>query len=258
MYKSFIKYTAICLIVFASNSAKASVITSDVLTLSSGLEGTLDSSAPVGNGAWSATTFGGPAGAKSFQWLYWNDNGSEFTIGDLISLSFETQKPVDSPNNDFYISIYTVADGVSDGSSWYGQRLQFDPLYASSINGPADVWNTWATNGTVNTLSVYDHGIAGGYSAPSLSQLLDDNYNDDDLYSFSNVNYNNEKVRGISISTGSAWGNTFEGSIDNININFGNAGALNFDLEPASVPEPSSFAILLVGIAGLFSRRFSK
>ncbi len=257
MKNKIFKSLTVCSVLLASHLSLATVITDDVLDPSSGLIGTFDPTAPVGDGAWTANTFGNP-GSKSFQWLYWNDTGSEFTLGDLLSLSFDTNKPVESPNNDFYISIYTIADGTNDGASWYGQRLAFDPFYASSVNGPANQWNTWSTSGSENMLSVYDHGIDGGYSAPSLTDLLDGTYTDDDIYSFANVNYNSEKIRGISISTGSAWGNTYQGSIDNVNLDFGNAGSLSFDLEPTSVPEPSTLAIFALAMIGFASRRFKK
>ncbi|MBC3765163.1 PEP-CTERM sorting domain-containing protein [Neptunicella marina] len=234
-----------------SNIANADLITLTDPETGQGLEaGQTTPAAPLGNSAWSATTFGN-AGAYSEYYLYWDTDPSttEYYLGDLISLSFDTLK--NSGVNDFFIQIYTTVDGNHDGSGWYGQRLTFDPLYANNINAPANNWNTWSTLAGTNQLNVYDHQNYGGYAAPTLAQLLDGSYVDDPFYTFDDIDYSREAIRGITIKTGSAWGTTFSGSIDNVNFDFGNKGQLQFDLEANSVPEPAMLVLFSLGLIGL-------
>ncbi|WP_032097155.1 MULTISPECIES: hypothetical protein [unclassified Alteromonas] len=219
-----------------------------------------DPSAPAGNGAWSASTLG-DAGSFSDYWLYFDDDTSstEYTLGNLLSVSFDTKKPLAGEQNDFFLQIYTTTDGIADGARWYGQRVTFDPRYAANLNAPADTWNSWSTSGTENVLAIYDSagGFFGGYSGPTLAQLLDPSYQDDGNYSNSIVDYASEQVRGIRIATGTGWASSFEGAIDNISLDFGNDGTLNFDLEATQVSAPAN-----LGLFGLFaafiacSRRF--
>lgn len=220
-----------------------------------------DSSAPAGDGAWSASTLGN-ADSYSDYWLYFDDDTSttEYTLGNLLSVSFETKKPLAGEQNDFFLQIYTTADGIEDGAGWFGQRVTFDPRYAANLNAPANTWNRWSTSGAENVLAIYDSagGFFGGSSGPTLAQLLDPSFQDDGIYSKSNVDYASEQVRGIRIATGTAWASGFEGSIDNIALDFGNDGLLNFDLEATQVSAPTTFGLLGIFIAFMaFSRRFS-
>lgn len=213
--------------------------------------------APLGNGAWSANTFGEPE-SYSQQYILWESSAADadYRLGDLMSLSFETLKP--SGDNDFFIQIYTFKDGTNDGASWYGQRITFDPLYAKNKNAPADTWNTWSTAEGENQLAIYDHQNYGGYEAPTFAELMDENYSDDEYYTFPGVNYASEIIKGIVVKTGSGWANTFEGSIDNINLEFTGNRSLQIDLEPASVPAPSTFVLFVLALGGLAARRINR
>ncbi len=241
-----------------TTAAHATVVTLDNPDAAIGFGGEQTTpAAPLGEGAWSSTTMTGDD-TYSLQYLYWDTDTTttEYYLGDLLSLSYQTLKA--SGENDFFIQIYTTIDLNNDGAGWYGQRLTFDPLYANNKNAPNDIWNTWSTSGSENQLTVYDHQNFGGYDAPTLAELLDDTYTDNELYTFGNVDYAAEAILAISIKTGSGWAKNFAGSIDNVVLDFGEKGLMQFDLEPASVPEPSTFAVFALAFAGLVARRFKR
>ncbi len=58
----------------------------------------------------------------------------------------------------------------------------------------------------------------------------------------------------ISIGTGSGWVGNFEGFADDVKIGFkgGSVTTYDFELESSAVPEPSTYVLLVAGLAGLF------
>ncbi|WP_218311651.1 PEP-CTERM sorting domain-containing protein [Alteromonas antoniana] len=242
------KRLSLVLVAALSFSSQAAVVAYN--GLGTGITGTTDPSAPVGDGAWSADTFGGAAPYSEYYFYFdFDTSTAEYFLGNLESVSFKTKKPTSGEQNDFFVQIYTTQDGISDGS-WFGQRVTFDPRYAANINAPGNTWNTWSTNGTENILAVYDsaNGFFGGYSGPTLAQLLDPAYTDDNVYSSSDVDYASEQILGIKIGTGSGWASSFEGSIDDVVFDFGNQGLLAFDLEPAEVSAPATLGLFGLGL----------
>lgn len=75
----------------------------------------------------------------------------------------------------------------------------------------------------------------------------------------------NTQIFGIEIGVGSGWGNSYNGAVDHVNVNFGRAGtsgvSTNFELNApvAAVPEPGTWAMMMLGFGivgfGLRSRR---
>ena len=73
----------------------------------------------------------------------------------------------------------------------------------------------------------------------------------------------NAKVIGIGVGVGSNWPLQWHGYVDNVRMGFGEAGATctatgeecavnaNFDQVPATVPEPSTYALMAAGLLGI-------
>ncbi len=117
------------------------------------------------------------------------------------------------------------------------------PRCASTSGRTVDTWTTltaslgsgifWATNSALGpTFAAADGG------QKTLAAWLAGNEG------------SNLTVTGLSIGAGSGWNNgVFAGAIDNVNFSFagGRENNFNFEVAAAAVPEPGTWAMMLVG-----------
>jgi hypothetical protein len=162
-----------------------------------------------------------------------------FTIDDIASLQFSTKKalPIPStPELDFFMAIYTNPYAGGFGS-WYGQRLNSEPMYYNGYNAPYNQWSTYKTDAGANQMTFFDsnHSIPGFYGAPTLNDIQNGLINFSGTAPYwaagSGIDYGSQTVKTISVSTGSAWNASMVSYLDDIEITLKNGNKLIIDLE---------------------------
>jgi hypothetical protein len=217
---------------------------------------TTSSQAAIGTGAWQAN-----GTAVSQFYLYANANSStelglgQLTVSQLSSLSLSTfltpAQAAAAPN--WFLSIYT-APYTGGEAGWYGNRLILEPYLAANYSNPGNQWNTFSTAPGANQLRLDDTGLSGNqgfYGEPTLANAQSGSITWSGFTaggSATPINYANQNIKYIVLSTGSDWATGFAGMVDNVNINT-TQGNVQFDLE--AVPEPTTLALLGFGLAGL-------
>jgi LPXTG-site transpeptidase (sortase) family protein len=203
------------------------------------------STSAMGDGSWKATPGDDSNNDGSDKFLIytywssgWKNNLGTFTVDDIKSISYHTNKPGSENDEDFYLLIYTEPDGNDDQASWYGYRLNAEPYFSNNLNAPSNQWNEWNTNGGTNQLTFFDsaklNGAYGFYGQPDLQDIQGGtiNWHDyDTAYVDQDIDYGAETVKGIALSTGSGWSGTFDGYIDAFKITLTDGTSLTFDFE---------------------------
>ena len=169
----------------------------------------------------------------------------QYNVAAPVALSALT-----SVSYDFYRSSASTTGGVFAPALRFDIRknnafagsLVFEHVYQAQTNPPVDTWTTltgsldsgifWATNGSLGPTFADANGgqktLAAWLAANEGSNLT---------------------VTGLSFGAGSGWSGTFAGAIDNVNFSFANGpqGNFNFEVAAAAVPEPGTWAMMLVG-----------
>jgi hypothetical protein len=209
----------------------------------------------IGSGAWQAN-----GAAKSSVWLGAETAlGREFKVSEIAGFEWHTKTDV-VDNYDWYMTIYTKADGVNDDSGWYGRRLTIENLYALNYNEPLNTWNKWSTGGDSgnNAVTFYDGNRTntGFYNGPTLTDIQDPSFTWADYAtsgSAAAINYADEKVLDFVFETGSAWAAQYTGLIDGVTITLTTGETVTYDLEV--IPEPVTLTLLGLGGLAVFRRK---
>ncbi len=221
--------------------------------------GNAGSAAPgFGTGSWQLS-----GSAKSQ--VYWDATalfGGAVTVGQLEAISFWTNKPGDSTQPDWTLTIYTKPGVSGNSAAWYQSKLNSEPYFTSLPAQPSKAggqWNQWSTGGA-DALRFYDNprtGHFGAYDDPTLASLTSGSVTFDPTTTPVSRDYRNEEILYFSLGTGSAWSSTFTGLVDGLSITAG-GDTVNLDLEAvAAVPEPETYALMLAGlvVVGAAARR---
>jgi len=165
------------------------------------------------------------------------DSLGTFTIDEIASISYWTNKPGSEGDVDFYLAIYTTPDNNDNTTDWYGYRLNAEPYFSQDLNAPVNEWNTWTTDDGTNQLTFFDTAKTGGYGSynqPTLQDLQAGTINWHDYnsaYTDEEIDYGAETVKYITFQTGTGWMDTFDGYIDAITIELTTGDSLTIDLE---------------------------
>ncbi|MBS0480199.1 MAG: PEP-CTERM sorting domain-containing protein [Proteobacteria bacterium] len=165
--------------------------------------------------------------------------GAPIALSSLSSFSFDHYRDAASTNNaiqSMVLRLDILKDGVFAGA------LIYEPYYTTNGNEPVNTWTTssgnlttgnWWTN---NSLLGPTNATAGG--TKSLADWISGNAG------------STLSVYGVEIGFGSGWQGNFFGAVDNVSVQFGNAGGLSSNFEVAAtagVPEPATWAMMIMG-----------
>lgn len=163
-------------------------------------------------------------------------NFGPITVADIDRVVFHTNKPDTQDGTDFYLVLYTEADGVNDAADWYGDRLHALPHLSNQLDAPASEWNRWSTEAGTNELTFYDtaHTQGGFPNQPSFADVLSNPFDWSAWLESADataIDYGSEQVRYLSLQTGSGASTTFNGCVDGIEIHLtdGRSGFVDLD-----------------------------
>ncbi len=234
------------LAVAAVSPAQAATNTVIKVTPASGLQSAttqgVEGDAPTGFGTGSIRAAATTAGAKSeFSFsavqLFGRD---EVTMDEIASISYRTKMGTAHSGanpQDWSLVLYTEPyAGDLSTATWYGDRYGAEPYFSANLDDPADMWNTWSTDGATNTLRFYE-STAG---APGATFGAYDDPHWDAFKDGSSLGSTSERgtreFSGITVSTGSGWANGFQGQLDGLVITLtdGSTATVNFEPDGAA------------------------
>lgn len=168
-------------------------------------------------------------------------------------MSYDWFRNSSSANNGIQVPAIRLI--VQGPDSPFTDMLVYEPYYQGSSTA-AGLWQTASITSNSFFWWNKDAGArcAGGpdYTV-SLGDWGDGHTTTANACSYSILD--NAKVLGFSVGVGSGWNGMFDGAVDNVSFRLqdqNEATTYNFEVAGQSiVPEPSSYAMMLAGLAGL-------
>ena len=161
--------------------------------------------------------------------------GRTIRVGEVKSMSYwtKTGSTHAADPRDWFLAIYTkpFAGDVST-PGWYGSRFGSEPYFSVNLADPANTWNEWTTGGANNQLRFFESTAGapgasfGAYTDPIWLDFLGGNSLG------TTVPRRNQEVLFLSIQTGSAWANGFDGQLDGLTIELANGSVATINFEP--------------------------
>ena len=185
--------------------------------------------------------------------------GQEVTIGEIKSISYQTNKDAGQTTVDWRTTIYTTpgdkiadpndtATGTGDRASWYRNRLQSFPQQSDGLNAPANTWNTWTTDDTANQM-IFETNRTG-FTANDIqwSDLTAGTV----TRGASTWDFSGEEIMMLDLTLGAnTGGGTAASALDGFRIELVNGDVAFVN----AVPEPTGLALIALGGIALLGRR---
>ena len=202
-----------------------------------------------GNGsAYFNSTQGGTGKADLVNYFGSNGALAPVALSTLTSASFDFYRDSTSTTSAAFAPVLRL-DMLKNGA--FAGSLVFENIYQAQQNPPVDSWTTLSS--TLNS------GIWWATNAALGPTFADANNGQKTLANWINDNAGSTlSVYGLEIGIGSGWNNQFYGAVDNVNVSFsgGRAVNANFEVAAGAVPEPATWAMMLVGVGAVgFSLR---
>lgn len=162
-------------------------------------------------------------------------------LSDFDGASYDWYR--DSASTNIGIQAPSLRLYVLDGFT--GGTLIFEPYYQGP---PADVaTDSWQTSFLDFSSTVW---ARPSFGAPATASC-DPDACFDTLANYA-AKHPDLLVTGFSTGVGSGWNGAFKGAVDNITFSFGGQeSTFNFEVDAATVPEPATWAMMLMGFGGL-------
>jgi len=244
---------------FGSGVATTTTTAAGTTTTVSGPAGGANRATAAPNGSWFQSDVGGGATLGITTLLSPDGNGAAYfnTTGGASKADLRYQLATPIPLAKFASASYSFyRDGSSTVDASITPVLRLELLKNGGFGGSlileyyfqnltAPTTNSWTTVSATQTDSYFwttnaflgpTFGASGGRK--SVAQWVADNVGTD------------LKVYGFTIGVGSGWaGGSFTGAADAMSFGFTDGTTASFDFAVASVPEPESWAMLVVGFA---------
>lgn len=199
--------------------------------------------------------------------LLWNDSEpagdggagrpeTQVTMGDIVSLSWNTWKTGGATANDWFIDIYTKPDGTNDDYDWYGSNYEFSAGSGETDGYASESWTTWGASADGSYQDTTDDVLATKvrrhYQGDSGTGYSDSHWLND-----LPADWASESIRWVSISTGSGepgttWGD-FAGKLDSFSFTYSTSPDETVNIN--FTPEPGSGLLIIIGFAAMCLRR---
>lgn len=183
----------------------------------------------------------------SFDWFRVGDNywSAQFTKDSIPLYDWQYKSPVfrlllendaeivwesyfnwgPNPADLSYINNWQTSN-LLNGNFWYRQGNEYSVVTGECAISEVPVWSGLHAPGTIN--SIVDC-------------------------------FGDKRVTGVSVGVGSQWPHEYHGFVDNVVVGFNGNTVVNANFDRTStVPEPSTYVMMVTGLAGLVLFRFRK
>lgn len=183
---------------------------------------------------------------------YWG-NVAGRTLGNISALSYSFYRDSSSTTGAWLAPALRLAyDTGVPGETGY---LIFEPVYnGNPTAGPAVPTDQWVDK-NILTSNFWMREFSPGTTIEKYDVTLAQWASGTQQANGADILSANTLITGIEVGVGSGWGGSFKGAADNVLLSFTSApgvtDTISADFEPASVPEPATWAMMIVGFGAV-------